>query len=236
MKSCGFSSSHVWIRELDYKESWALRKWCFWTVVLGKILEGPLDCKESKLVNHKGNKSWIFIGMTDTEGEVSTLWPPDSKNWLIWKDPDAGKDWEQEEKGMSEDEMVGWHHRLNGYEFEQALGDGDGQGGLACCCSWGHRELDTSERLNWTGNYFFLLLIFSESVSVSFQRKTTHWRMYWVCLLPAEFWGLGSSWHSICIYWIQDRVWTGMSEDTCSLWCTCRYEFIDHCTKCSLDW
>ena len=113
----GFSSSQVWIRELDYKESWALKNWCFWTVVLVS-LESPLDCKEIQTVHPKGNQSWIFIGRTDAEAEIPILWPPDAKSWLIWKDPDAGKDWGQEEKGTTEDETVGWHHRLNGHECE----------------------------------------------------------------------------------------------------------------------
>ena len=104
--------------ELDHKESWAPKNWSFWTVVLEKTLESPLDCKEIHSVNPKGNQSWIFIGRTDAEAETSVLWPPAVKNWLIWKDPDAGKDWRWEEKGMTEDEMVGWHHRLNGHEFE----------------------------------------------------------------------------------------------------------------------
>ena len=116
----GFSSSHVLMWELDYKESWALKNWCLWTVVLEKILESPLDCKEIKPVNFKGNQFWIFIGGTDARAEVLFLWQPDAKNWLLRKDPDAGKDWRQEEKGMTEDEMAGWHHQLNGHEFEQA--------------------------------------------------------------------------------------------------------------------
>ena len=126
--------------------------WCFWTVVLEKTLENLLDCKEIKSISPKGNQSWIFIGRTDAEAETPILWLPDagSKNWLIGKDPDAGKDWRQEEKGMIEDEMVGWHHRLNGHEFEQALGVVDGQGSLACCSPWGRKESDTTERLNWT--------------------------------------------------------------------------------------
>ena len=136
--------------ELDYKESWALKYWCFWTVVLEKTLESPLDCKEIQPVNPKGNQSWIFTGRTDAEAETPVLWPPDSKNWLIWKDLDTGKDWRQEEKGMTEDEMVRWHHRLSGHEFEQALGVGEGQGGLACCSPWGRKESDTTEQLNWT--------------------------------------------------------------------------------------
>ena len=114
----GFSSSHVWMWELDYKESWAPKNWCFWTVVLEKTLESPLDCKEIQPVHPKGNQSWIFIGRTDVEAETLTLWPPDAKNWLTWKAPDAGKVWRREEKGTTEDEMVGWHHRLNGHEFE----------------------------------------------------------------------------------------------------------------------
>ena len=114
----GFSSSHVWMWELDYKESWALNNSCFWTVVLENTLESPLDCKEIKLVNPKRNQSWIFIGRTDAEAETPILWPPDVKNRLTGKDPDAGKDWRQEEKGVTEGKMVGWHHQLNGHEFE----------------------------------------------------------------------------------------------------------------------
>ena len=117
-ESYGFSSSHVWMWELDYKESWATENWCFWTVVLEKTLKSPLDCKEIQPVNSKGNQSWIFTGRTDAEAETPILWPPDMKNQLLGKDPDAGKDWRQEEKGMTEDEKVGWHHRLHGQEFE----------------------------------------------------------------------------------------------------------------------
>ena len=143
-----FSSSHVWIWELDHKEDWALKNWCFWTMVLEKTLESPLDCKEIQPVHPKGNQSWIFIGRT--EAETPILWPPDVKNWLIWKDPDAGKDRRQEEKGMTEDEMARWHHWLDGHEFEWTPGVGDGQGGLACCSPWGRRESDRTEQLNWT--------------------------------------------------------------------------------------
>ena len=117
-QSYGFSSGHVWMWELDYKESWAPKNWCFLTVVLEKTLESPLDCKEIKPVNPKRYQSWIFIGRTDADTEAPILWPPDVKNWLIGKEPDAGKDWGQEEKQTTEDEMVGWHHRLNGHEFE----------------------------------------------------------------------------------------------------------------------
>ena len=113
--------------------------WCFWTVVLEKTLESPLDCKQIQPVHPKGNQSWIFIGKTDVEAETPGLWPPDTKNWLIWKDPDAGKDWRQEEKGMTEDEMVGWHHWLNGHEFGWIPGVGDGQGSLVCCSPCGRR-------------------------------------------------------------------------------------------------
>ena len=142
--------------ELDYRESWALKNWCFWTVVLEKTLESPLDCK-IKPVNPKGNQSWIFIGRTDAEAETPILWPPDTKNWLIGKDPDAGKDWRWEEKGTSGDEMVGWHHRLNGHEFGLTPGVGDGQGGLVCCSPWGHKESDTTGWLNWLRQDFLFL-------------------------------------------------------------------------------
>ena len=135
--------------ELDYKESWAQKNWCFWTVVLEKALESPLDCKEIKPVNTKGDQSWIFIGRTDAEAETPILWPPDAKSWFMWKDSDAGKEWRWKEKGTIEDEMVGWHHRLGVHEFEQALGVGDGQGSLVCCRQWGCKELDMMEWLNW---------------------------------------------------------------------------------------
>ena len=114
----GFSSGHVWMWELDYKESWAPKNWCFWTVVLEKTLESPLDCKEIQPVHSKGNQPWVFIGRTDGEAEAPILWPPNAKSWLIGKDPDAGKDWRLGEKGKTEDEMVGWDHWLNGHEFE----------------------------------------------------------------------------------------------------------------------
>ena len=148
----GFSSSHVWMWELDYKESWAPKKknWCFWTVVLEKMLESPLDSKKIQPVHPKGDQSWVFVGRTDAEAETPILWPPHAKIWLIGKDPDAGRDWGQEEKGMTEDELAGWHHRLDGHEFGKTPGVGDGQGSLACCNSWGHKESDMTERLNWT--------------------------------------------------------------------------------------
>ena len=133
--------------ELDYKESWAPKNWCFWTVVLEKTWES-LGLWGDQPVHPKGDQSWVFIGRTDVEAETPILWPPDGKSWLIWKDPDAGKDWEQEEKGMTEDEMVAWHHWLNAHAFEWTLGAGYGQGGLACYGSRGHKELNMTERLN----------------------------------------------------------------------------------------
>ena len=154
----GFSSSHLWMWELDYKESWVLKNWCFWTVVLEKALESLLDCKEIQPVHPRGDQSWVFIGRTVAEAETPVLWPPDGKSRLIWKDPDAGKDWGQEEKGTTADEMVGWHQRLNGHEFRWTPGVGDGQGGLACCGSWGRKESDMTEWLNWIvflGDKFF---------------------------------------------------------------------------------
>ena len=138
--------------DMQMTPSWALKNWCFWIVVLEKPLESPLDCKEIKPVHPKGSQSWIFIGRTDAEAETPTLWQLDGKHWLIGKDPDTGKGWRQEEKGMTENEMVGWHHQLNGYEFEQAPGVGDGQGSLVCCtpcsCRVGH---NWATQLNWTG-------------------------------------------------------------------------------------
>ena len=154
----GFSSGHVWIWEFDYKESWALNNWHFWTVMLEKTLESPLDCREIQPVHPKGNQSWVFIGRTDVEAETPILWPPDTKSWLIGKDPDAGKDWRWEEKGMTEDGMVGWHHRLDGHGFGWILGVGDGQGGLAYCSPCGHKESDTTEQLNWTEIYWMPII------------------------------------------------------------------------------
>ena len=131
------------------KKSWVLKNWCFWTVVLEKTLQNPLGSKEIQSVHPKENQSWTFIGRTDAEAETPILWPLDSKSWLVRKDPDAGKDWMQEEKGMTEGEMVGWHHQLHGLEFEQALGVGDCQGSLAYCSLWDCKESDTTEQLNW---------------------------------------------------------------------------------------
>ena len=136
--------------ELDCEESWAPKNWCFWTVVVEKTLESPLDCKEIQLVHSEGDQPWDFFGRNDAKAETPGPWPPHVKSWLIGKDSDTGRDWGQEEKGMTEDEMAGWHHWLNGCEFEWTPGVGDGQGGLACCDSWGCKESDTTEQLNWT--------------------------------------------------------------------------------------
>ena len=131
-------------------KSWASKNWCFWNVVLEKTFESPLDCKEIQPVHPKGDQSWVFTGRTDADAETPTLWPPDVKSWLIGKDHAAGRDWGQEEKGMTEDEMPGWQHRLNGHGFGWTPGVGDGQGDLTCCSSWGRGESDTTEWLNWT--------------------------------------------------------------------------------------
>ena len=147
--SYGFSRSHVWMWESDHKEGWVPENWCFWTVVLEKTLKSSLDSKKIKPVNPKGNQTWIFIGRTDAEAEAPILWPPDVKSRLIIKDPDAGKDWRQEEKKKTEVEIVEWDYRLDGHEFEQALGVGVGQGSLVGCCP-GHKEWDLTEQLSWT--------------------------------------------------------------------------------------
>ena len=149
----GFSSGHVWMLELDCEESWVPKNWCFWTVVLEKTLESPLDCKEIQPLHPKGDQSWVFTGRTDAEAETPTLWPPHAESWLIGKDSDAGRGWGQEEKGMTEDEMAIWHYRLDAHESEWTTGVGDGRGSLACCDSWGRKESDTTERLNWTEVY-----------------------------------------------------------------------------------
>ena len=144
--------------------SWAPKNWCFWTVVLEKTLDSPLDCKEIQPVHSKGDQPWVFFGRNDAKAETPILWPPHVRSWLIGKDSDAGRDWRQEQKGMTEDEIAGWHHRLDGRESEWTLGVGDGHGGLAGCNSWGHKESDTTEQLNWTESFsifhFLSLLLF----------------------------------------------------------------------------
>ena len=136
--------------ELGCKESWAPKNWCFWTVVLEKTLESPLDCKEIQLVHSKGDQPWVFFGRNNAKAETPVLWPPHAKSWLIGKDSDAGRDWGQEEKGMRQDEMAGWPHWLDGHESGWTPRDGDGQGGLVCCDSWSLKESDRTEWLNWT--------------------------------------------------------------------------------------
>ena len=147
-----FSSSHVRMWGLNHKQGWVPKNWCFPTVVLEKTPESPLDSKEIKPVNPKGNQPWIFTGRTDAEAEAPILWSPDAKSWLIGKDSDAGKDWRQEEKGITKDEMVGWHDQLNGHEFEQTLGDGEEQRSLVCCSPRGRKESDMTE---WTTKLVF---------------------------------------------------------------------------------
>ena len=167
--------------ELDHKEGWVPKNWWFWTVVLEKTLASPLDSKEIKPVNPKGNQPWIFIGRTDAEAPI--LWPPDAKSWLLGKYRDVGKEWRQE-KGMTEDEMAGWHHSLDGCESEWTLGVGDGQGGLACCDSWGCKESDTTERLNWTEQQY----------------------SYCSCVLSFIF--FGSAWCLALVYlWVLNCLW-----------------------------
>ena len=146
--------------ELDCEEGWAPRNWCFWTVVLEKTLESPLDCKEIQPVHPEGDQPWDFFGRNDGKAETPVLWPPHAKSWLIRKDSDAGRDWGQEEKGTTEDEMAGWHHWLDGHESELIPGVGDGQGGLACCDSWGRKELDTTEWLIWSDFIWMVEFLF----------------------------------------------------------------------------
>ena len=153
----------------DCKECWMPKNWCFWTVVLEKTLESPLDCKEIQPVHPKGDQSWIFIGRTDAEAVTPILWPPDEKKWLIRKDPEAGKNWRQEKKGTTEDEMAEWHHWLDEHEFEQTSGVGDGQGGLACCSPWGCKESDMTERLDWSDREQY------EDFFRKTRNKTTMW-------------------------------------------------------------
>ena len=163
-QSYGFSSSHVWMWELNAKENWMPKNWCFQTLVLEKTLESPLDCEEIKPVNPKGNQCWMFIGSTDAEAEAPILatWCEEPTHQLIRKAPDAGKDWGQQEKVTTEDEMVRWHHQLIGHEFEQTLGNSEGQGSLACCSPWGHKE---SEH-NWTTTTKLKVRVNSHIVSV----------------------------------------------------------------------
>ena len=160
--------------ELDHKEGWAPTNWLFWTVMLEKTLESSLNSKEIKPVNPKGNQPWIFIGRIDAEAEAPIPWPPDAKSQLTGKDPDAGKDWRQ--KRVTEDEMVGWHHRLSGHEFEQALGVGDGQGSLVCCSQWGHKESDTTWWLNNIQAYLRDIHVWLQTKSTTYLRKQNQFK------------------------------------------------------------
>ena len=164
----------MWV--LDCEESWALKNWCFWTVVLEKTLESPLDCKEIQPVHSKGDQSWVYFGRSDAKTETPVLWPPHAKSWLTGKDSDVGRDWEQERKVMTKDEMAGWHHWLNGHESEWTPGVGDGQGGLACCNSWGRKESDTTEtELKWTELNHWVLQAENEN-----DQRTSLWHSFFL--------------------------------------------------------
>ena len=174
--------------ELDCEESWVPKNWCFWTVVLEKTLESPLDCKEIQPAHPKGDQSWVFIGKTDAEAETPILWPPHAKSWLIGKDSDAGRDWGQEEKGTTEDDMVGWHHWFDGHEFEQAPGVGDGQGSLACCSPWGHKESDMTEWVNYTDPLGLTgwISLQSKGLSRAFSNTTVQKRQFFGTQLSSQ--------------------------------------------------
>jgi len=176
--------------ELDHKESWALKNQCFWTVVLEKTLKSPLDCKEIQPVNPKRNQPWIFIGMTDANAKVPILWLPDMKNYLIRKDPNAEKDWRQEEKGTIEDEVVGWHQWLDRHEFYQVLGAGDGQGSLVYCNPYGHKESDMTEQLNWNEHSLNRIVDETEKIFPPWHPlafSTIQWMLAMWSLVPLPF-------------------------------------------------
>ena len=186
------------MQELDCEESWVPKNWCFWTVVLEKTLESPLDCKEIQPVHSRGDQPWVFFGR-NAKSETRVIWPPHAKSWLIGKDSDAGRDWGQDEKGMTEDEMAGWHCRLDGHEVEWTPGDGDGQGGLACCDSWGRKESDTTERLNWLTDTVQIYYLLDPEVTTVLVLKPR-------CL---QSWSLsrGSTGESVlCLAWLLDAV------------------------------
>ena len=202
----GFSSGHVRMWELDYKESWAPKNWCIWIMVLEKT---PLDYKEIQPVHPRGDQSWVFVGRTDVEAETPILWPPHVKSWLIWKDPDAGKDWGQEEKETTEGQMVGWHHLLNGHEFGWTPGVGDGQGGLACCSSWGCKESDMTEWLNWTEliyKFMDFIQLFKEQVFGLTLIFSSVWTFsYFTCFSSFAFYFLPSTLHFFLASW--GKIW-----------------------------
>ena len=154
-----------------------LKNWCVWTVVLEKTLESPLDCKEIQPVHSEGDQSWVFIGRTDAKAETPILWPPHAKSWLIGKDSDGGRDWRQEEKGATEDEMAGWHHQLDGHKSEWTPGVGDGQGSLACCNSWGGKESDMTEWLNWTDSVFWNSFYFKLNINLKKFLSKVKWNV-----------------------------------------------------------
>ena len=198
--------------KLDCEESWAPKNWCFWTVVLEKTLESPLDCKDIQPVHSKGDQSWVFFGRNDTKGETPTLWPPHVKSWLIGKDSDAGRDWGQEEKGMTEDEMAGRRHWPDGCEFEWTPGVGDGQGGLACCDSWGHKESDTTEQLNWMLLKWFTFLC---HVRDWWKYSWPNMDLNWVVLLLCGYFSI-NTYCFVTVYsclnsWIQSQGYRGLT-------------------------
>ena len=179
--------------KLDCEESWALKNWCFWTVVLEKTPESPLDCKEIQPVHSEGDQPWDFFGRNDAKAETPVLWPPHAKSWLIGEDSDAGRDWGQEEKGTTEDEMAGWHHWLDGRESEWTPGVGDGQGGLVCCYSWGHKESDMTERLIWSDPVYY------KSLSIVFQAFCLPYLIPWIYLSPPLYNHKGLDLGHMCI-------------------------------------
>ena len=179
--------------DLDCEESWAPKNWCFWTAVLEKTLESPLNCKEIQPVHAKGDQFWVFIGRTDAEVKSPILWPPHAKSWLIGIDSNAGRDWGQEEKGTTEDEMTGWHHWLDGHESEWTLGDGDGQGGLVCCDSWGLKESDTTQRLNWIELSLLILLAIKCSKFLENSFKSFCFYPFHPVMLLLTYWALNYS-------------------------------------------
>ena len=181
-QSYSFFSSHVRIWELDYKESWELKNWCFLNCGVGEDSWGSLGLWGDQTSNLNGNQSWIFIGRTDTEASI--LWPPDTKNWLTGKDPDAGKDWRKEEKGTTQDEMIGWYHRLDGHEFEQALGVGDRQGSLAWCSPWSQKQLDMTEWLS-------LQMYLRQSWRPIKPYRNKKWQKYCKVICPESYWSHG---------------------------------------------
>ena len=187
----GFPSCHVWMWELDCKESWVLKHRCFGTVVLEKTLESHLDCKEIQPTHSEGDQPWVFFGRNDAKSETPVLWPPHAKSWPIGKDSDAGRGWGQDQKGSTEDDIDGWHYRLDGCEFEWILGDGDEQGGLTCCDSWGRKESDTTEWLNWTELAISRIVMVDSSSKLKEIRHGSNpfecWYFVWKDLFYAQF-------------------------------------------------